>query len=203
MPAAHPPPPQTQAAYPTDTPTRAKSTLNRQLGMNAASIKSIVAQQLMGNVSIASISDFVQAVLRLSPKAEESFEKIYTQVKQKFWTGGEPRRGGRWRSFPSKTKANLCESDYYAPFVDLANGVSDHCRALRLIDDESVEGYWVSRPHQAPKTRDIDHPMIKPDIVHVTKPRAFRALDKKLLNAQAQEDGKLENEKVCRVLCWL
>jgi hypothetical protein len=171
--------------------------------MNAAAIKSTVAQQLMGNVSIASISDFLQAVLQLSPKAEESFDKIYTRVKEKFWTGGEPRRGGRWRSFPSKTKANLCESDYYAPFVDLANGVSDNCRALRLIDKESVEGCWVSRPHQAPKTRDVDHPMIKPDIVHVTKPQAFRTLDKKLSNVQAQDDGKFEKEKVCFALCWL
>ncbi len=171
--------------------------------MNAAAIKSIVAQQLMGNVSIASTSDFLQSVLRLSPKAEESFDEIYKQVKEKFWAGGKSRRGGRWKSFPAKTKANLCESDYYAPFVDLANDVGDHCRVLRLIDNESVEGYWVSRPHQAPKTRDLDHPMIKPDIVHVTKPQAFRFLDKKLLNVQVQEDGKFEKEKVCLVLCWL
>ncbi|KAF8344955.1 hypothetical protein F5887DRAFT_236522 [Amanita rubescens] len=163
--------------------------------MNAAAIKSIVTQQLMGNVSIASTSDFLQAVLRLSPKAGESFNEIYKQVKEKFWTGGKSRRGGRWRSFPTKAKANLCESDYYTPFVDLANGVSDHCKALKLIDNESVEGYWVSRPHQAPKTRDLDHPMIKPDIVHVTKPQAFRALDKKLSNVQVREDGNLEKEK--------
>jgi hypothetical protein len=149
----------------------------------AASVAAMVETELDGNCHIADTDSFLESIFPLPRGRVES-------IFQRFQDNGIYDKES-WKDLP--TTATL-ESNFYAPFTNLANEINKACVGIGL--QRHVETYWFDRHSTSPQSRDEDAAEIRPDIVSVLgKSEAFKALEKEL----EERISKIKNskKKVC------
>lgn len=129
------------------------------------------------NVRITSTSEFFQHLLPLHDEASDAIFAIHERIKQKFW------EDDRWANFPTEEDEDEKDAKglslYHQSFVEIANAVCQACTEFGLVNDECVQGTWVTRPNNQffEDSGGADSFRAWPDIVHVLKEATPAALD--------------------------
>lgn len=153
-----------------DTPPKPPShSINASSKATAKDVMHAVKQDLDGSVVLTSAEFFLQHILginsseNLPPSLKGLIDKNYS------WSRG------RWHNLP---KDGQLESEFYAPFVRLANEICNETVNLFPGDKHTVRGKWIDC-HSISPTKTTDSVAdIRPDCAFVPNANAALGLGK-------------------------
>jgi hypothetical protein len=124
----------------------------------ASPFDEVVNRDLRNHFPTCDTAEFLKKILPVSESCVETILKALTRKSL--------YKDGRWAKMPASNNAR--EEEFYGPFNEIANAISDEAATTGMGAQGRVNGVWVDRHSASPKSLDEDASKICPDCLYVS-----------------------------------